>query len=97
MPLPMNGADRAVLECFSALLDPALLQRETAVAQQMLRIIDGRLVLRPIRRRASTRSPAGSYGNSLKRVVLPKAGRLTLVVRPQRDSNPCFGLERATS
>jgi len=25
MPLPMNGADRAVLECFSALLDPALL------------------------------------------------------------------------
>ena len=66
----------------------------TRLARQMvMRLLDGRIAWTPLREE-------GRYeftGRAKFEKLLTGLVDLREVVRPQRDSNPCFGLERATS
>ena len=67
------------------------------MARQVLtRLIDGRIVFTPdLDTRSYAFEGTATLGNLLKGIVLPKSGQtLRSVWRPQRDSNPRFGLER---
>ncbi len=71
----------------------ALLNRQVSIARQIVvKLLGGhRLVFTPREDRAYEFTGRVSFGLLLEGIVLPQ------VWRPQRDSNPCLGLERATS
>ncbi len=70
----------------------AVLGRQAPISRQIVaKLLDGRIVFTPQEDRSWTYVGQASYGKILQGVVLPWRWR------PQRDSNPCFGLERATS
>ena len=71
----------------------ALLRRQASISRQIVTKLlgDNRLVFTPQTDRSWQFTGLASIGKLLQRIVLP------WVWRPQRDSNPCFGLERATS
>ena len=70
----------------------ALLRKHAPIARQMVRkLVEGRIVFTPDRETGRYRfTLPGTMGNFSG--LVHHSGW-----RPQRDSNPCFGLERATS
>jgi hypothetical protein len=71
-----------------------MLKRQTPLARQMvMRLLDGRIAWTP-------RREEGLYefaGKAKLEKLLAGLVDLREGVRPQRDSNPCLSLERATS